>query len=292
MLGAGGQLGRDLVPQLRQAGHHVVAAGRREVDVADRAQVAQALEVEAFDRVVNCAAYTAVDRAESEPELAYSVNRDGAEAVAVACAREGVALCHLSTDFVFGQSPPQPGRPWEESDQPQPRGVYALSKWEGELACQAAGGRLQLVRTAWLYGSSGPNFPLAICRAAARGRPLLVVSDQSGSPTWTGHLAVALEALLRDGSPGTYHLTGGGSTSWYGFAQRLLERLGLNADLTPVSTAEWGAPAPRPVFSVLANRAWADLGGEPIPDWEQGLAGYLDREREGAVAAALSGADG
>jgi len=287
VLGAAGQLGRDLVPYLRARGHEVVAAGRTEVDVTQADQVARALAAGGFDRVVNCAAYTRVDQAEREPHLAYAINRDGAGLVASACAERGLPLCHLSTDFVFTQRPPTRGRPWTEADEPRPAGVYATSKRAGELACLAAGGPLQLVRTAWLYGNQGPNFPLSIIRAAAAGKPLRVVADQLGSPTWTKDLAVALERLLTTSSWGTFHISGAGATSWYGFASALLEEVGIPAQLTPVTTAEWAAAAPRPSYSVLANRAWQELGQPPLPNWRVSLQGYVAAERDGAIAAAI-----
>ncbi|MHB8333204.1 MAG: SDR family oxidoreductase, partial [Candidatus Dormibacteria bacterium] len=145
ILGAAGQLGRELVPRLRDCGHEVVAASRTEVDITNADEVGGALAAAPFDRVVNCAAYTRVDQAEREPELAYAINRDGAAVVARACADLEVPLSHISTDFVFTQAPPTPGRPWQESDRPQPAGVYATSKRAGELACEAAGGPLQVV---------------------------------------------------------------------------------------------------------------------------------------------------
>ncbi len=288
ILGAAGQLGRDLVPRLRDCGHEVVAAGRTEVDITDADEVGRALAEGPFDQVVNCAAYTRVDQAEREPELAYAINRDGAAVVARACADLDVPLCHISTDFVFTQTPPTEGRPWRESDRPEPAGVYATSKRAGELACEAIGGPLQVVRTAWLYGNRGPNFPLAIIRAAAAGKPLRVVADQLGSPTWTGDLATALERLLASGATGTFHLSGAGSTSWYGFARALLDEVGLQASLTPVTGAEWAAPAPRPSYSVLANAAWAELGQSPLPDWRVSLHRYVSAERQGAIAAAIA----
>ncbi|HUY55480.1 MAG TPA: dTDP-4-dehydrorhamnose reductase [Candidatus Nanopelagicaceae bacterium] len=288
VLGAAGQLGRDLVPWLRECGHQVVAASRAEVDITRPEQVRQALAASNSERVVNCAAYTKVDQAEREPELAYAINRDGAAVVARECADRELPLCHISTDFVFTQAPSAPGRPWTEVDEPRPSGVYATSKRAGEIACAAAGGHLQLVRTAWLYGNRGPNFPLAIVRAAAVGKPIRVVADQLGSPTWTGDLAVALERLVSTSAKGTFHLSGAGATSWYGFASALLEELGISAELTPVTTAEWAAPAPRPSYSVLANQAWRDLGQTPLADWRVELENYVAAERGGAIAAAIA----
>jgi len=284
ILGAGGQLGRDLARTLGHAGHEITALDRRAVDITQADAVQKTVAEGEYQRVVNCAAYTKVDQAEAEPDLAFAVNRDGARNVALACRDRGVPLCHVSTDFVFTQDPPQPPQPWLETDVPQPRGVYAESKRAGELECLAAGGPLYLVRTSWLYGGQGPNFPLVICRAARRGGALKVVADQEGCPTWTGHLAAALRVLLEGESFGLFHLSGSGATTWFQFARAVLEDVGLAAQLEPTTTAEWGAPAPRPRFSVLDNSHWRDLGREPLPSWEQGLLEYVAAESQGALA--------
>ena len=284
VLGAGGQLGREVTRTLGRTGHEITALGRSAVDITDPAAVTAAVGRGGYHRVVNCAAYTKVDQAEAEPELAYAVNRDGAKNVAIACARTRVALCHVSTDFVFTQAPSEPPRPWAESDLPRPRGVYAESKRAGELECLAAGGPLYLVRTSWLYGTAGPNFPLAICRAAAKRGRVRVVADQLGCPTWTGDLALALGLLLEGKRFGLYHLTDAGSTTWFHFAETILQEVGIAAKVEPTTTAEWGAAAPRPRYSVLDNGNWRELGMEPLPAWEQGLRAYISAEREGALA--------
>lgn len=280
VVGAGGQLGRDLVPRLLAEGHSVTALSHAELDIADRDGVLRTLRGRGFARLVNCAAYTKVDEAEKEPELAFRVNRDGPAILAGACAEEGISLCHVSTDFVFGQNPSEPPRPWTEDDLPQPRGVYAESKRAGELACLESGCRLQLVRTSWLFGGEGPNFPLTICRVGRARDELKVVADQVGTPTWTGDLATALVRLLDLRGTGVFHLSGSGSTTWYHFAQAILEEVGIAARVRPATTAEWGAPAPRPRYSVLENRRWRKLGMPPLPAWQQGLVSYVAANRE------------
>jgi len=284
VLGAGGQLGRELVRSLTQAGHEVTGLDRRGLDVCDGAAVDAAISPGSYQRVVNCAAYTKVDQAESEPNLAFAINRDGAQNVGVACARAGVALCHVSTDFVFSQDPAEPARPWRELDLPQPRGVYAESKRAGELACLALGSQLYLVRTSWLYGLDGPNFPLSICRAAASRGRVKVVADQLGCPTWTGALAPALGRLLELEEFGTFHLTGSGATTWFHFAEAVIAEVGVAAQVRATSAAEWGAPAPRPRYSVLDNGRWYELGQVMLPAWEQSLHAYVEQERTGAFA--------
>lgn len=275
---------------LARAGHLPVGVTRAKCDVTDPAQVRGALAESGCERVINCAAYTRVDQAESEAELAFAINRDGAEIVARACAQAEIPLCHISTDFVFGQAPNGEPRPWRVTDIPEPSGVYAQSKRAGEVACQEAGGRLYLVRTSWLYGNSGPNFPLAILRAGARHGQLRVVSDQVGAPTWTWELALAISWLIGTDHFGIHHVCGEGSASWYEFAGATLAEAGVEARIQPVSTAEWGAPAPRPTYSVLDSSQFTALGGPACSPWRMALAEYLRREREGAVGAALASA--
>lgn len=286
--GAAGQLGRALVPALAARGHEPVARTRRELDLSLPGAAREALERLRPDVVVNAAAYTKVDRAESEPEAAHRDNQLAVRHLVNACAATGVACCHVSTDFVFGGPPPRPDHRWREWDRPEPRGVYAASKWAGEQELLHGGARSYLVRTAWLYGAEGPNFVLTMCRLARRDGRLRVVQDQQGSPTWTGHLAPAIARLVETRAFGVYHLTNGGETSWWGFARAIVGGLGLDVPVEPIATADFGAPAPRPVRSVLDAGAWRALGEAPLPDWEVGLNAYLAGEREGAIAAALA----
>jgi len=291
ILGAGGQLGRALGPALRARGHDPIELMRAAADLTVPDQVTAALDRHQPSVVVNAAAYTAVDRAEQEAGLAFAVNAYSLRPLVQACATQGLPLCHISTDFVFGGPPPTPPRPWRETDVPEPRGVYARSKRAGELECLHGGGHGYLVRTAWLYGERGPNFVLTMARLARRRERLRVVADQVGTPTWTGHLAPAVAELIETGAFGVYHLTNQGQTTWHGFAQAVLAGLHLDVPVDPISTAEFGAPAPRPAYSVLDNAAWRLLGRPPLPPWEAGLAAYLDAERAGAVADALRAGD-
>ncbi len=291
ILGAGGQLGRALGPALRARGHEPIGQPRAAVDLTVAEQVVGALDRYQPSVVVNAAAYTAVDRAELEAERAFAVNAYGLRPLVHACAARGLPLCHVSTDFVFGGPGPTPRRPWRETDPPQPLGVYARSKRAGELEYLHGGGPGYLVRTAWLYGERGPNFVLTMARLARRHPRLRVVADQVGTPTWTGHLAPALAELIETGAFGVYHLTNQGQTTWHGLAQAVVAGLGLDVPVDPISTAEFGAPAPRPAYSVLDNAAWRQLGRPPLPPWEAGLRAYLEAERAGAVADALRAGD-
>ncbi len=181
-------------------------------------------------------------------------------------------LVHLSTDYVFDGSATTPVDEWEP---PQPRSTYGASKLAGEEEVRHLARRHQVVRTSWLYGQRGPNFVLTMLRAAEQGTPLRVVSDQVGTPTWTGHLAPALLRLIARDVPGTFHLTNSGQVSWHGFAQAIFAAEGMATEVAAITTAEWPTAAPRPAYSVLDNRAWRLLGEDPLPDWRDGLHAYL-----------------
>jgi dTDP-4-dehydrorhamnose reductase len=225
-----------------------------------------------------------VDQAESEPEAASAVNRDGAAHLADACGVLGIPLVHLSTDYVFDG---RLNRPYREDDPARPLNVYGLSKWQGEEAVRARLAAHLIVRTSWLYGVHGHNFVKTILTKAMAGEDLRVVADQFGSPTWTGDLAEALAAMARRILPegpavewGTYHCCGGGHTSWHGFAQAIVDeahrrgRLGA-VRVAPVSTAEYQGPARRPPWSVLdCHKAAAAFNVTPRP-WRQGLRDML-----------------
>jgi dTDP-4-dehydrorhamnose reductase len=271
VFGAGGQLGRELVG-LNGAAHDVIGLRHADCDVAEPGAAARALGEHGADAVVNCAAWTKVDAAETQRDEAFRANATGPGLLAEACADAGVLLCHVSTDYVFDGTARSP---IAESAPTNPIGVYGASKLAGEEAVRAACPRSQVVRTSWLYGQAGPNFVLTMLRFGAERPELRVVADQRGAPTWTGHLAPALLRLLELGVPGTYHLSNSGETSWADFAATIMAEAGLGARVTPISTAEFGAPAPRPAYSVLDNGAWCQLGEPPLPPWQEGLRAYL-----------------
>jgi dTDP-4-dehydrorhamnose reductase len=272
LTGATGQLGRELTALAPRAGHEVVAADRHRCDVTRPGAARRLLAECRPDALVNCAAWTDVDGAEASPDEAFRVNALGPRLLAAACAAAGVRLCHISTDFVFDGGGDTPVDEWAP---PAPLSVYGASKLAGEVEVRSLCPDHQVVRTAWLFGQDGPNFPLTMLRLARERPELRVVADQHGSPTWTGHLAPALLRLLQRGEPGTYHLTGGGSTSRHGLAEAVLAEAGLAVPLVPVTTAEYPLPARRPRFAVLDNRAWRLLGEPPLPGWREGVRGYL-----------------
>jgi dTDP-4-dehydrorhamnose reductase len=281
--GAGGQLGIDLAAFLKRQGVEVSAPGRDQLDLLQPQSVAAAVESAAPEWLFNCAAYTQVDRAEQEPELAFGVNRDGARAVAEAAAAAGARLVHVSTDFVFAGTATVP---YTEQDETGPLGVYGRSKRDGELAVLQACPEAIIVRTSWLYGVHGHNFVKTMLRLAADREELRVVSDQCGSPTWTQDLVEALWALVQNPQPGTYHFSDAGEASWYDFALAIVEEarsldFPIRAKrVVPITTAEYPTPATRPAYSVLSTQKIQSLLGLPIPHWRDGLHNMLEELKQ------------
>lgn len=275
--GAGGMLGRDL--QTALGGRAVTAAARHELDIADAAAARDA--VRGHDVVINAAAYTKVDDAESHEEDALRVNALGAENLARAAAEEGAVLVQLSTDYVFDGTATSP---YAEDAPLAPVSAYGRTKAEGERRALAAhpDGTI-VVRTAWLYGRHGPNFAATMLALAAQRDTLTVVDDQRGQPTWTRDLAEQLVRLLDTGArSGIVHGTSSGETSWFGFARAIFEEAGLDPErVQPTDSSTFVRPAPRPAYSVLGHDAWTRLGLEPIRDWRSALA---DAWGSGAIA--------
>jgi dTDP-4-dehydrorhamnose reductase len=276
VLGSAGQLGRDLCPRL--AGE-VVALTRADVDLTHPDGLRATLENHRPDIVINCAAYNLVDRAESEPAAAFEVNAWGVRQLAIACRDLGCTLVHFSTDYVFGLDAAR-RRPYQESDAPGPVGVYGLSKLAGEYLVRALCPRHFVVRTCGLYGvwgsgGKGGNFVESMLRRAAEGKPLRVVADQICTPSYTVDVATALAALAQTDRFGLYHLINAGSCTWHEFAMTIFEQAGLRANLTPITSQEWGAPAQRPGYSVMANSAYEGLSLNPPRPWQEALIAYL-----------------
>lgn len=270
--GAGGMLAYALVPLLRARGHEVVALDRAALDVTDEAAVHARISAERPDAVVQCAAYTAVDRAEEDEAEAVRVNATATGYVARACDSVGAWLVYPSTDYVFSGAATVPYRP---DDPPDPVNAYGRSKLAGEHAALEAE-RPLVVRTSWLYGDGGANFVATILRIAREGQPLRVVDDQWGRPTWTGTLAAAIASLTESGSRGVFHVTGGGEpVSWYGFAREIVALANAGAPPVAVRTGDLSRPARRPVYSVLECAATEQRIGEVLPDWRESLCRYL-----------------
>jgi dTDP-4-dehydrorhamnose reductase/4-ketoreductase len=283
--GAAGLLGTDVVATAGRREHTVLALDREALDVTDEAAVTARVASEAPDWVFHCAAYTAVDAAEDEPELAMRVNRDGAENVARAASAAGARMLYVSTDYVFNGEQRSPYRP---TDPTGPLSVYGRTKLAGEeavLGADADGGSALIVRTGWLYGAAGRSFVTAILERATKGDPLSVVADQRGRPTWTRNVAeVALDLLESDAS-GIWHVADGGDATWLGFAREILRLRGLKAPIRGVFSEQWGAAAPRPAYSVMNVSATEERIGRPMMDWKVALERFLDEEMGGLVAA-------
>jgi dTDP-4-dehydrorhamnose reductase len=275
VVGAAGQLGSWLCELL---GERAWALDLPEMDITDRAAVNRVFRAQWPAAIVNCAAYTAVDRAERESEVCRDVNALAVLHLAAVAAELDCPLVQISTDYVFGAPQIEP-RPWRETDQPDPRGVYAESKFAGEQAAKGAPRHL-VVRTCGLYGHASPDAPArsfveAILARAARGEPLRVVADQRCSPSFAKHVAAAIIYLLDAGQQGLFHVTNTGEISWHDFAQAIVELTGSTSTLRAISTAEYGAAAPRPADSVLDGSKYAATGGPAMPGVREALAEYL-----------------
>ncbi|TKR23761.1 dTDP-4-dehydrorhamnose reductase [Cellulomonas hominis] len=264
--GAAGMLGQDLVPLLRDRGHEVVGVDRGALDITD--PVATVDAAVGYDVVVNCAAHTAVDAAETEEQTAFAVNAVGPALLARAARTAGARLVQISTDYVFDGHATQP---YAEDAPLLPRSAYGRTKAAGEWAVRAEAPDHLIVRTAWLYGAHGSCFPKTIARVAAERGGLDVVADQVGQPTWTVDLADLVERLVAAGAPaGTYHGTSQGETSWHGFAQAAVAAAGMDPAIVRETTSEkFERPAPRPAYSVLGHEALRAAGVEPIRDWAE-----------------------
>nr|WP_275424913.1 dTDP-4-dehydrorhamnose reductase [Streptomyces sp. SID13726] len=273
--GAGGMLAQDVLARLADAGIPAVAATRAELDVTDPESVRSAFAAHRPAVVVNCAAWTAVDDAESREDEALRINGDGARHLAEACAAEGAVLLQVSTDYVFAGDAE---KPYAEDAPTGPRSAYGRTKLVGEQAVLTAlPSRGYVVRTAWLYGAGGGNFVRTMIKLESVKDTLDVVDDQRGQPTWTADLADRLVRLGRGALAGTapagvYHGTSSGETTWFGFTRAIFEQLGTDPErVRPTTSEAFVRPAPRPAYSVLGHDRWAAAGIEPIRDWRAAL---------------------
>jgi len=273
--GAAGMLGRDVMLAAGNAGHDVVGFGRAEMDVADAGQVRRRFDLERPDMVINCAAWTDVDGAETAEQAAFAVNGAGAGNLAAAAREAGAAIVYVSTDYVFDG---QKGSPYVESDQPAPLSAYGRTKLAGEEATAAANKRHFIVRSAGLFGVGGGNFVDTMLRLAESTNEVLVVRDQVGSPTYTWHLAYGLTRLIEGIEYGIHHMAAAGKCSWYEFAHEIFEQAKVECKVLSGTTEMLGRPAPRPAFSALQSQREHAIR---LPSWHDGLAGYLaQREAE------------
>jgi dTDP-4-dehydrorhamnose reductase len=281
--GSAGMLGAALRESC-PSGVSLLGADLPETDVTDAAAVQRAFARERPDAVLHGAAYTNVDGCESHEAEALAVNGAGAGHVADACARAGVPLLHVSTDYVFDGRIPAPGE-YSESDPVGPLSAYGRTKLAGEQAVAARCERHWIVRTQWLYGLGGRNFVDTMLALAAEKPFLAVVDDQVGSPTSTHDLAPLLWRFVQRRPPwGVWHATNAGSTSWHGFAAEIFRQAGVTVDLRRQSSRDLQRPAPRPARSVLNNARLRGFFGAGLPPWQEGLSGYLERRRRALAA--------
>jgi len=268
--GAAGMLGQDLQRTLGAAGHDAAPFSRAELDIRNVTALTKAMTDVDPEVVINCAAWTNVDGAETDEDAAMSVNGAGAGNVARAAAAHGAWTIHISSDYVFDGSKREP---YLESDPVGPLSAYGRTKLAGEVeVARHAPGAHTIVRSSWLFGIAGPCFPATIMRLARERDELRVVDDQVGCPTFTGHLAGALTELATTRPLAILHLAGGGECSWYEFAREIVARAGLAIEVAPTTTEEFPRPAPRPAYSVLRSE---NRNVPRLPHWRDGLAEYL-----------------
>ncbi len=260
--GAQGQLGQALQAQFVE--HEVIAWDIQELDITQLEQVRKAVTQIQPDIVLNAAAFTQVDQAETHQEAAYRGNALGPRNLAIATKEIDIPLVHFSTDYVFDG---RQSRPYHEFDRPNPLSVYGQSKLAGEGEVQKGNPRHFIVRTAWLYHIVGKNFPQTILRLASQ-EEVRVVNDQFGSPTFCPHLAQAVSRLLETDAYGTYHLAGSGGASWLEFTKILYHARGIQTPVVPITTAEYPLPAPRPEYAVLTSLQDPSI---TLPSWEEGV---------------------
>jgi dTDP-4-dehydrorhamnose reductase len=275
VIGANGQLGRDLVPRLSG---EVIPFTRDNLDLANPGSIVPALDAHMPDVVVNCAAYNLVDKAEDDPDAAFRTNAWGVRELAKACDRLNARLVHFSTDYVFGLDATRT-TPLNESDPPGPVSVYGLSKLAGEYLVRTFARRHLVIRTCGLYGvwgsgGKGTNFVETMLRVAGQCKPLRVVNDQRCTPTYTADLAATTVKLIERDVTGLIHVTNSGAMTWYEFAAEIFRLAAVTANLTTTTTAEFGATAARPSYSVLSGALLTGLGLAMRP-WQEALAAYL-----------------
>jgi len=271
--GAKGQLGTDLMNELKKQGLEGLGVDVEEMDITDADVCEQVISAAGADAVIHLAAYTAVDAAEDNVELCRRINGEGTRNVALACKHAGVPMMYISTDYVFDG---QGNRPWEPDDQRDPLNVYGQTKYEGELAVEELVEHYFIVRIAWVFGVAGNNFIKTMLRLGKERGAVSVVDDQIGSPTYTYDLARLLVDMIQTDRYGRYHATNEGLCSWYEFAKEIFRQAGMTeVTVTPVSSEAYPARATRPKNSRMNRQKLVDQGFEPLPAWQDALGRFL-----------------
>ena len=270
--GSNGMLGQDLVEVLKD-NHELILTTSKTLDITDKKHVIDFISDSKPDLVINSAAYTDVDGCETNQDIAYAVNGEGVKNLALACSEVDCPLVHVSTDYVFkGDNT----RPWVEDDEIGPISVYGKSKLQGEEAIQEILDKFYILRTAWLYGTNGKNFPKTMLELAENHSEITVVYDEVGTPTYTPDLAKAIAELIETDKYGIYHLTNSGHCSWCEFARYIFEIADVDVKVIPVTASEFARPAPRPHYSVLENKNWVKNGFKPLRSYKEAINEYIE----------------
>ncbi len=270
--GASGQLGSDVVAELKKRNVDVLAPTHAELDITDQVQILEYFEYNTVDAVIHCAAYTAVDKAQEETMQCHALNASATRSIAKQCARLDIPLMYISTDYVF---PGVGDKPYEVADRKGPLCEYGLSKLAGEEQVKSMCKKYYIVRISWVFGAHGKNFVKTVLHYADKRDHINVVNDQIGSPTYTKDLAPLLCDMLESGKYGIYHATNEGYCSFYEFAQEIVRMAGKSVEIRPTTTAEYNAPAKRPLNSRLSKQSLDDAGFSRLPTWQSALERYL-----------------
>lgn len=270
--GSNGMLGHDLIEVLKD-NHELVLTTSKTLDITDKNKTLDIIKENNPDVVINSAAYTDVDGCETNQDLAYAVNGEGVKNLALACKEVDCPLVHISTDYVFDGTARDP---IAEDGEIGPISIYGKSKLKGEEAIQEILDKYFIVRTAWLYGINGKNFPKTMLELAKNHSEITVVYDEVGTPTYTPDLAQAISKLIETDFYGIYHITNSGSCCWCEFAKYIFEIAGRDVNVVPVTASEFSRPAPRPSYSVLKNKKWMDNGFEPLRDYKEAISEYVE----------------
>ncbi|RYL93945.1 dTDP-4-dehydrorhamnose reductase [Sporolactobacillus sp. THM19-2] len=274
--GGHGQLGTELTLMLQNRGYETFGLGHRDLDITNLSQVRDVFQTIHPDVVCHTAAYTAVDKAETDRNGAFLVNAYGTRNVAIAAEEAGAKLVYVSTDYVFNG---EKEGTYSEFDQPSPLGVYGQSKYAGEQFVHDFSTKYFITRTSWVYGQYGGNFVKTMLKLAENHDRLKVVNDQRGCPTWTRDLAAKIIELIQTDQYGTYHISNSGSCTWYEFAKAIFEIKGIDIQVAPCTTEEFPRPAKRPHNSVFEHMALRLNGFDEVENWKSGLKDFLSMKR-------------
>ena len=275
--GAKGQLGTDVMAELKSNNIEAVGIDREELDIVDAKACEEFFDKanaeKRIDAVIHCAAYTAVDKAEDEQELSYNINALGTKNIATACKKFDMKLMYISTDYVFNG---QGERPWEPDDERQPLNVYGKTKYEGELFVEEIAKKYFIVRIAWVFGVAGNNFIKTMLKLAKERDSLTVVDDQIGSPTYTADLSKLLVSMIQTDKYGRYHATNEGYCSWYEFAKEIFKVAKVTINVAPVDSSAYPAKAKRPANSRMEKKKLDEMGFKRLPSWQDATRRYIE----------------